>query len=804
MTLAMSDTKPRIFIAYPSKPLHVAETLRTAINGLADASDFTVQPWTSLKPNGRPILNSITSAIDQSNVFAADLTLLNHNVLFELGYAIGLGRPIWLTLNESEPDAVSLFSRFALVRSLGYSVYVNSYGYESAFYADTPWTMEPATSLIRLFDSPIKSSRHPSLLYLKSPIETDTSINLTSSLRDAPLFKNALIIDDPAEAPQDQLVWFVNHVRSSEAIVAHFMREDAEQAQWHNAKCALVCGIALSHSKPLLMIANRPFSTPFDYRELLYEVDTAERAKSITAKWLESIESEIRSRWDNVQANKTSVRRVTELQYIRLGEPIAENEKDDLEDVFIPTSAYRSLISGRQNFFVGRKGTGKTANLYRAANELQSDKRNLVVTLKPATYDIESLVEHLPALIQRSERSFLAESVWKLIILSEIALMLREQQSSRPSFILASPEESALNAYMSRHESLFLSSYAERLDYAINQSPFVISHNPPSPDKISETLHSSFIPDLLNLTRPLIGGYSRLVMLVDNLDKTWHGNVDVGIISEVIFGLLGISGRIEDDFRSPRRDGAHVSVSLTVFLRSDIYRSIQQLARERDKLSYERIEWDDRELLASVIDKRLQVALGDKDSIESLWTRIAIATVQGISTRDYLSRSVLPRPRDLIYLVQAAINRAGDRSHDKIQESDIRSALEEYSEYALRSLYAEGDPSLESLEGVLLEFAGSDARLTSDQVRDLIVRSGVAESGVSDYINLLCDLNFLGILTQSNDYEYVRDESRRNILLRAANNRQRQPRNKRRKRSSVPVLMYKVNPVFHHALEVSG
>lgn len=46
------------------------------------------------------ISKDVLSAIEQSEVFVADLTYFNHNVLFELGYAIAKDKKILILLNK--------------------------------------------------------------------------------------------------------------------------------------------------------------------------------------------------------------------------------------------------------------------------------------------------------------------------------------------------------------------------------------------------------------------------------------------------------------------------------------------------------------------------------------------------------------------------------------------------------------------------------------------------------------------------------------------------------------------------------
>ena len=45
------------------------------------------------------------------------------------------------------------------------------------------------------------------------------------------------------------------------------------------------------------------------------------------------------------------------------------------------TAEYQKVVSSGTAIFVGRKGTGKTATMLRATDELRLDKRNLVVQI---------------------------------------------------------------------------------------------------------------------------------------------------------------------------------------------------------------------------------------------------------------------------------------------------------------------------------------------------------------------------------------------------------------------------------------
>ncbi len=734
------------------------------------------------------------------------MTYLNHNVLFEFGYALGLRKPLWLSLNTAEPTAQDSYKRFTLLRGFGYSPYINRDQFVDHFYSESPWMSESPFPLSRMFDSPTTSRDRPSLLYLKSPLETDTSITLTSTIDSSRLFGQNVVVDDPAEVPQDQLAWFVSHLRSTEATVVHLLRSDHPRAQWHNAKCSLISGIATALGRPLLMLADHPFEAPFDYQNVLREVRTAAETKRVTTRWIESVETEVEGYWKTVWSQRTRTSQSKTLQNLRIGEPIAENEKDTLDGVFVETSAYYNLLRGTQTLFIGRKGTGKTANFYQAASTLAVDRRNLVCILKPVSHDIEAIIELLSGIMSRSERGYLVEAVWKLLLYTEIAMQIRDSIQIRPMHSLSSDDENLLLQFIESRSGLFDTSYARRLEVAVDLV-YGLSHNRGDQDKLirfSEDLHQAVLSDLSRFISPTIQSLERIIMFVDNLDKTWDSESNVELSADIVLGLLGVAGRIFDEFRVVRGDVYGPSLDLAVFLRSDIFRVVRSFARESDKLLFERIEWSDWELLVSVIDKRLAVSLNEDLPPDELWKKVSVSHVESVPVREYAAKAVLPRPRDIIYFVQSAINRAVDRGHVHIEVEDFRSAMEDYSEYALRSLYAEDDPRGGQIEAVLIEFAGQRANLTFSDVTSTVAEAGIEGGDIERYIDLLCDLNFLGILNQSGRFEYARDEERRNVLRKSSSGRIR--RSHGRWRQNGPgdhaVEIFQINPVFHHALDI--
>ncbi len=94
----MAQGTPSAFFAYPSSPLSIAEIVKTANKEINKTGHVSIKGWEECKVGGKVIIEEICKEIDLADIFCADLTGMNANVMFELGYAIARNRRIWLAL----------------------------------------------------------------------------------------------------------------------------------------------------------------------------------------------------------------------------------------------------------------------------------------------------------------------------------------------------------------------------------------------------------------------------------------------------------------------------------------------------------------------------------------------------------------------------------------------------------------------------------------------------------------------------------------------------------------------------------
>jgi hypothetical protein len=85
---AQAETCPAGFVAFASGSPARAETIEATAEKIRSSRVAEVRSWQSLSIGGRLIINTVCEAIANAQLFVADVTLLNSNVLFEIGFAI--------------------------------------------------------------------------------------------------------------------------------------------------------------------------------------------------------------------------------------------------------------------------------------------------------------------------------------------------------------------------------------------------------------------------------------------------------------------------------------------------------------------------------------------------------------------------------------------------------------------------------------------------------------------------------------------------------------------------------------------
>lgn len=708
--------------------------------------------WEDLSVAGSLVIGKVLEAIQNADLAVFDVTHLNPNVLFEIGYAISLGKPIWLTLDGSVSAAYDGWKEFALLSPVGFVKYRNSDELVAQFLAQ-----DPVEKLTPLYDQiiepklPVVPEPRKSLLYCATFEPFEAANRIDGLIDDRQRKGRSLFVSDPKESSLNPITWYARILLRSGAVLVHFAGAGRNKAVIHNNRHALVAGMAVGFDTALFMVAERDYPAPFDYEHLLLKYDSGAQCVNSVRRWLEEITFD-RVSWGTQRRTTNSG-----LQQLRFGEHVAENESDDLGDYFIHTSAYRDVTSSRNSLFVGHRGTGKTANAMQAFAEISSNKTNLPVLIKPPGFELSAIM-HVVEKLPRVQHEYFFDSLWRFVVQTEIASTVLLAIEERPPSVPYSKSEKDFVSYVKRAPFQVRSDISIRLDQAIDALTIALDESPPqietNRDQINEAFHARALAELRHNLGPVLKDKSRVAVFVDNLDKGWERGADFGILAQFILGLLVAQGRLVQDFS--RHDSWREKIKLTVavFLRSDIYNYLVREAREPDKLPISTISWRDSQTLLSVIEERFLASQPGTSDSNELWDRYFSADVKGMPTPEYISRLVLPRPRDIVYFCNSAIGRAIDRRHERVMEEDFLAAEETYSRYAYEALLVENGVTVPEMEDALYGFLGSSEILTTDRAEAAMCEAGIAPERCSTLLSKLISMSFLGMEIKTDEFHF--------------------------------------------------
>lgn len=710
----------KLFFGYSASPEVMREALHRAASDAGSLPGIVSSvSWEDMRVDGRLIVNEVEDAIRGCTIGLFDLTTLSLNVLYELGFAIAQEKTVVVLLDAQDKEAHRKYKDFALLSTTGWT------GYRNAHHLTAEVARLIVSPPVALWEDLLKGIEVPTdegrVLYIPSLKEDDASRRTSRVLDGYSKFHvDNLALDESANSP---LAWYAEQVYRAKYAVFHFTPSRAYLSELANPRVAFLAGMARGLGRDVVLLMEEDEETPLDYRDLAIKYRSSVHLEGQINKWMEGLREPAAPDAKRVRRHISA-----ELAALRFGNHVAERDSDGLNEYFVETRDYRDILDGAAVIFTGKKGTGKTANMLQAAGALRADARNLVCLLKPASYEVEGLIEVLTRMDSRHLSQYLIEGLWKYLIYTEIASSAVHEAEERPAGISAGSPLEALRDCLDEHHLGADASLSTRLEKLVTSLSVLLAENQKLGDegidesrkKVAAALYGSTLGDLRRLIGKALTRRQRVAILVDNLDKAWERGADLEVLSRLILGLLTIVGKVVDEFHreNPRKES--VNVTLAVFLRSDIFAFVREKAREPDKLAVTEIEWRDKDLLARVLEDRFLASRNGNSTADELWTRYFTSEVLGSSSRDYILSRVQPRPRDLVFFANAAVDRASNAKHGLVTEDDILEAEKDYSQFAYEALLVEGVASGIDLEEYLMEFVAEKSTIDPASLNELI------------------------------------------------------------------------------------
>ncbi|MBZ5589707.1 MAG: hypothetical protein LAO05_14210 [Acidobacteriia bacterium] len=737
--------KPRLS-SHSSHPPQIAATIEAAVERLrATRSESNWRTWKDLPISGRIIFCEICKAARFATSIVADVTTLNFNLLFEIGFSIGLGRPVLLVRDTSYMASKRDFDELGVLDTIGYLDFANSEQLSDRLNLALPGQPIPRPP-VRLF------SETP-LYVLKGPVNTDGAVKLLSTLKKSALRFRTY---DAVETPRLSLFEARRQVSGSVGIVAHLLSPERRGALVHNALCALLAGVAMAEQKVVVMLQEEAIDQPLDYRDVVQSYAIPDHIPALLERSIRLVVQQLQKPVESSVVLPEGV-----LEKLDLGDPAAENEIGGLREYFVQTGQFQGARHGHSRLVVGRKGTGKTALFYAVRASVGRGHSNLVLDLRPEGHQFLKLRETVLGALSPGVQEHTMTAFWTFILLAEIAHKIIWDERA---FSQRDPERferwraieriyGVLGLDVEDDLSQRLLKQVDRIEVEFAAKGAVGPR-----DRVTDIIFKGDIRSLEAALSAYLQEKEAVWLLIDNLDKGWptRGTKATDIV--ILRALLEAARKLQQQF-----EVRSVELRCLVFLRTDVYEHLVQETPDKGKDSAIRLDWDDPQVFEEIVRKRVAASTALTGQFREIWPRLFDSHIGAEDSFRFMLERTLMRPRDILQFLQRAIEVAVNRSHNRVTESDIRQAEQSYSEDLLLTTAFEIADTQPSLDGVVFAFRGVPKVMSRGDLERVLNSAGVPEDSWAQVIELLAWFGFLGVTDSDADAAQYSYEVRYNV-----------------------------------------
>ena len=689
---------------------------------------------------------------------------LNFNVLFEFGFAIGCGKPVW-PLVEDRSQALRTYSAFQLLSTIGHSRYRNSKSIVQKLNKKKPWNRKPSLPVPTLLNGR-PSGDAASVLYLKSPSDDEPSLRITEALS---LPRLDLIIDDPNEISFRPITWHLAKLETSFAVVIDLGQPPNSRESEYHAKCALIAGIAVASGRRLLLCGRQWDTAPIDYASLLQTYKTAGQAGEIVKNFANTLlgytaDFELQ---ESTALTPLPLRDRPLLNRINVGEYIAEDELPDLGSYFVESQQSMSLLNGGFKVIVGRKGTGKSALAHITHDKLQERENTAVRVITPKGYELKQVLN----VVKRTSLPLggrVVDALWRYAIGTEALAALWERVGSRAFETASSPQESKIrNAIENGFDGLTEYSFASRLAQLAQQQLMELE-----PEDIVQEgrILGKLQRNELRRLRDLVCDFLtvedwQLSIVIDDIVPRWMSveeRIDYG---ELLLSFLGAARSLWREWNDYIVRHSGKPLTILIFMRSDIFSSMMDIEQEPDRIPHETLQWEDVESLLNLVARRIDASVPDE---RLHWPDILDPDISQERLSQFIRNVILFRPRDIIFFFSRVLFHASRRKAKLIGMRDLQQAVKDYSEYAFKALAAEWCPQIPNVEDLLVSFLGNASKLSHEELVSLLLLGNVNVDDTEEAIRFLVESQFLGIAIDEFNFRYASTPTQGDIMMRQA------------------------------------
>jgi hypothetical protein len=770
--------RDQVFVAYPSRDTALAAGIVDAVRR-ANAKELPViyEPWLFNDIAGTALISPILEKIEESPFVVADITYLNQNVIYEIGFAIGRQKRTFLVKNKTIDGDKALINAVGIFDTLGYRDYGSYEELKQWLCAHIEPTHIPFSLTL--------DSKFP--VYIVEPSTRDDGINTTiSRVKKARYpYRSFHGSDDlRMSAPET-----IRQVAAASGVILPFQDPALPGANEHNIRCMFVAGLAEGMAKPTLLLTPAAFRVPLDIKDAITPYRTVQDVSDAIAEFCPLIVEY------SSKVEPSGIDTQTLLEALSIGDPRAENEMPTLGQYYLRTDQYERTVRGEANLVVGRKGSGKTALFIQTRNKIRADRRNIVVDLKPEGYQLIKLKEDILTFLSSGARQHLITAFWEYLILLEVAYKILEKDQDkyrhnhdlhdlylrlRSSYQLPDFEGEGdfserltklSDSLIARYQSTFGQTDAQKLSAA----------------QVTELLYKHDLRKLRTIISEYLEHKESVWVLFDNLDKGWstHG---VDVIDAIVLRCLVDAGRkIEREMRRDDHD-----FHCVVFVRNDVYDHLMRNSADYGKESRAALDWNDPDMLREMLRLRLVTGMKgelDKHDFQTVWRELCTPHYGGEETSAYMIERSLMRPRNVLKIFNHCRGFATNFGRQKISDADIEKGLTAYSQDLLEELDRELKDVYPTAKDLLYYFLDAPSVLTAKALDNILSEAGVPADEREKVVDFLLYYGVVGTrLGETDHFIYTVNYDLKVLKIRASRHTE--------------AADYVVNPAFWPALGI--
>lgn len=734
----LSTLPSNALFLYGSQPAEISSTIESAAEKLRiiDGTKRWIT-WKNLDVPGQIIFCEICKAMRFTERVVADVTTLNFNLMFEIGFAIALGLPVLPIRNTEYVEDKRQFDELGILDTFGYFDFQTSNDIRDRLVS------EPAPQPLNVHE-PQMNNEAP-LYVVRPPTDSDGTVKMLSVIKKSRLRFRLL---DTRETGRVSLHEVFKNTLSSRAVFLHLLKPGYQHARVHNARCAFIAGLGMASGKRVVILQQDHHVQPIDYREVVLTYDHPKKIHALLIPVLGEVIEQIQT----IRFVPTALP-ITQLEKLDLGDLAAENEIKALDSYFIPTAQYHKAKQGHARLVVGRKGTGKSALFYSLRSTFRPLKTHLVLDLRPEGHQLVKLREFVLRGLSGGYQQHLLTAFWNYLLVVEIAYTIAKYEGT------AHYRDPRLRGAFDRITSEFpeetdeeQADFSERLLRLVNEVTERRRHQaePQSNAEITEIVYSRPIRELLDSVTEYLSVSRRSVwILVDNLDKGWpiHSVLPEDIL--ILRSLLEATRKLERQFES-----RGVELHSVVFIRNDIYQHLILEPAERGKETPALLDWNDQEVFRHLLARRLSSALEGEMDFDHLWAQFFPSHVKGEDSFQFVVNRTLMRPRELLRFVRECIDVGLNRKRQKLTEEDMLQAEQNYSSDALIDVCLEMKDVNSKFGDAPYAFIGSTAVLSKADAAKRLEEAGVKPDEITLVIDILLWFGVLGIYLDDDEERY--------------------------------------------------